>query len=75
MSPPAKIVTFAEVTRTTQRKVVLTNQDCLGPDAEPVSHHGLPTIYISKEWFHRVLGGYPVVKITLEPAYEEEPVG
>lgn len=75
MTDKPKIVTFAEVVRTTQHKVVLVNQDCLGDDAEPKAHHGLPTIYVSKDWFHRVLGGYPVVKITLEPAYEEEPIG
>lgn len=77
MSPPAKpkIVTFLEIERTTQRKVVFVNQDCLGKDAEPKAHHGLPTVYLSKDWFNRVLGGYPVIKITIEPAYEEETVG
>ena len=66
-----KIVTYFEVERPTQHKVKMVNQDCLGAQPVPITKHDMPTLYISKDWFNRVLGGYPVVKITIEAAVDE----
>lgn len=69
-----KIVTYYELHLPKTKKMHMRNQDCIGEDAIPVTHHDAPAFYISKDWYYRVLGGHPVIKVTIEPALEEDTI-
>lgn len=68
--PKPRYTAIFEAEKTTQRKVRLINQDCLGEEGVALSKHPMTYLYIGKDLFAQ-LGGHAVYKVTIEPVIPE----
>ena len=68
--PKLRYTAIMEAEKTTQNKVRLVNQDCLGENSVPLSRHPMTYLYIGKDLFTQ-LGGHAVYEVTITPIIPE----